>query len=85
VETLYSLDRGEHERAVLRDSDDLAFGYTPAGLRQGDSPPLPGVALQPLLPKRPEAFLGEPRENPGNGLERRDDSRFPVGRFHRVL
>src|SRR5438034_4638757 len=73
VETLYSPDRGEHERAILRDPDHLAFGHVPTGLRQRDSPPLPGVALQPLLPKRPEAFAGKPRENPGNALERRDE------------
>src|SRR6266849_4779503 len=82
METLYSLDRGEYECTVFRDSEDLAFGHAPAGLRQGDSPALPGVALQPLLPKRRKAFAGKPRENPGNGLERLDEHGGP--RRHRL-
>src|SRR5437660_296313 len=77
VETLSSPDRGEHERAILRDPDHLAFGHALAGLRQGDSPPCPGVALQPLLTKRREAFAGKPRENPGDGLERGDKDGGP--------
>src|SRR5258708_10551912 len=77
VETPYSLGRGEHERTVLGDSDDLAFGHATAGLQQGDSSALPGMALQPLPPKRREAFAGKPREDPGNGLERLDEDGRP--------